>query len=52
MRLPLPEPIRLGGALIASLAIYWAVLRVALRVTGESLALTHFVTHASDAEPR
>jgi O-antigen/teichoic acid export membrane protein len=52
MRLPLADPIRLVGALIAGLAIYWAVLRVALRVTGESLALTHFVSHASNAEPR
>lgn len=52
MALPLAAPIRFGVALIAGLAIYWAVLRVVLRLTGESLALTHFVTHASEAEAR
>ena len=41
-------PIRFGIA-VAALAIYWAVLRVALRLTGESLALTDFVTEAPDA---
>lgn len=45
--LPWANPIRLA-ILIAGLAIYWAVLRVALRLTGESLALTHFVTHTPD----
>jgi len=52
MALPLAEPIRLAVALIAGLAIYWAVLRFLLKLTGESLALTHFVTHASEAEAR
>jgi hypothetical protein len=50
--LPLAEPIRLAVALIAGLAIYWAALRLLLKLTGESLALTHFVTHASEAEAR
>jgi hypothetical protein len=52
MTLPLAEPIRLASALIAGLAIYWIVLRVVLRLTGESLALTHFVTHATEATPQ
>jgi hypothetical protein len=52
LALPLGSPIRLGVALIAGLAIYWAVLRMMTKLTGESLALTHFVTHASEAEPR
>ncbi len=48
MTLPLIDPIRYGVCLIAGLAIYWAVLRVVVKLTGESLALSHFVTHASD----
>jgi hypothetical protein len=52
LALPLGSPIRLGVALIAGLAIYWAVLRMMTKLTGESLALTHFVTHASEAETR
>jgi O-antigen/teichoic acid export membrane protein len=52
MTLPLAAPIRLAVALIVGLAIYWTVLRMVLRLTGESLALTHFVTHAAPVEPR
>jgi O-antigen/teichoic acid export membrane protein len=52
MTLSLADPIRLGIALIAGLVIYWNVLRVVLRLTGESLALTHFVTHATEVEAR
>jgi hypothetical protein len=48
MRLPLPEPISLV-IIISCLSIYWAVLRIGLRLTGERLALTHFVTEASEA---
>jgi O-antigen/teichoic acid export membrane protein len=51
MALPLAAPIRLGGALIIGLAVYWVVLRLMLRLMGESLALTHFVTHASEVAP-
>jgi O-antigen/teichoic acid export membrane protein len=52
IRLPLPDPFHLA-ALMASLAIYWAVLRIAVRFTGESLALSDFVTHApADSEAR
>lgn len=52
MALPWPVPIRLTAALITGLAVYWGVLRVVLRFTGESLALTDFVTHAAPVEPR
>ena len=52
MALPLAAPIRFAVALIAGLAIYWAALRLLLKLTGESLALTHFVTHASEIEGR
>ena len=52
MTLPLAEPLRLAAALVASLAIYWVVLRVVLRLTREKLALTHFVTHATEVEAR
>jgi O-antigen/teichoic acid export membrane protein len=51
MTLPLADSIRLSVALIAGLAVYWAVLRVVLRLTGENLALTHFVTHTTEVSP-
>jgi O-antigen/teichoic acid export membrane protein len=49
MTLPLADPIRLGAQIVVGLAIYWAVLRITLKLTGESLALTHFVAEVSDA---
>lgn len=51
MRLPWADPIRYGIAFIAGLAIYWAVLRGLVRLTGENLALSHFVTHATEPGP-
>ncbi|HMJ05059.1 MAG TPA: oligosaccharide flippase family protein [Chthoniobacterales bacterium] len=51
MTLPLAAPIRFAVAVSAGLAIYWAVLHLVLRFTGESLALTDFVTHAAPVEP-
>jgi O-antigen/teichoic acid export membrane protein len=50
LALPLAPPIRLAVALFAALAIYWALLRIVSRFTGQSLALSHFVTHAAEAE--
>jgi O-antigen/teichoic acid export membrane protein len=35
--------LRLGLASALGLALYWQALRIALRLTGQSLALTHFV---------
>ena len=48
MTLPFTDPMHVG-ALIAGLVTYWAVLKVALRLTGEDLALTHFITEMPDA---
>lgn len=50
MALPLGEPLRLGLAAMFGLAAYWAALRLALRATGESLALTHFVMEGATAD--
>ena len=50
MTLPLPNLIRLTSALVVGLAVYWIALRVAIKVTGENLSLTHFVTSASEVE--
>lgn len=44
MKLPFSDPFHLC-AMVASLAVYWAALRLAVRLTGESLTLSHFVTH-------
>jgi O-antigen/teichoic acid export membrane protein len=47
LTLPFTDPMHVA-ALIAGLVTYWAVLKVALRLTGEDLALTHFITEMPD----
>ena len=52
MSLPGPDWLRYGLAVIAGLAVYWAALRLTLKLMGESLALTHFVMEGPDAGPQ
>jgi hypothetical protein len=43
MALPAADPLRLGAALAGGLAAYALLLIFVLRLTGESLSMTHFV---------
>jgi hypothetical protein len=50
MHLPAADPIRYGAALAAGLAAYALVLMAMLRLTRETLAMTHFVIERAEAE--